>query len=777
MKVFKALNISGALLDDNQFFSYIEKIAVEHNLKKFSDKNTYPIYKLKEDLNFILETYNLLNKHLKLGIKIHSAGEWILDNFYIIEENVRMIEKEIKLKDYRKFEAIATGKYKGFARIYVLAAEIVAFNDCNINYENIKNALIAYQNKKVLSIEEIEKLPLFLKIVLISKIKEICERIYSSQIQKYKAESIINRLIEKRQIEEDINFNKKLGDTSKFAFVEYMSYRLKKYGKTAIDYQKILEEEVSKLGLTVSDIIQKEHFYIANLKITLGNSIKSIKNINRINMGEVLEQISITEQILKKDPAEEYSKMDVETKNLYRSKIQKIANKAKVSEIYVTENILRLADRYKNEKRKILKKKSHVGYYIIDDGINELEKIILKKNKNRLNKSQKFRLYVGLIIALTFILDFVLGTNIYLKTFNNWYWLISFFLFLVPVSEIVIRTINYLLQKFKKPTIIPRLNYENGIPKELSTFIVIPCILKDKEKVKQLCRKLEVYYLANKYDNLYFAILGDCSKSNKLKEDFDEEIIKIGLDEIKKLNEKYKNKDFNRFQFLYRKRTWNDSESAFIGWERKRGLLATFNLYIKNKIKNDFLVNTIEQQKENIPSIKYIITLDSDTNLVLNTVPKLIGAMNHILNRPIIENKKVISGYGIMQPRISLDMENSKKTKFIEIFSGPAGIDFYSNAISDLYQDVFGEGIFTGKGIYDVDVYNEILEGEIPENTVLSHDLLEGNFLRCGLISNVVLLDGYPKKYIPYILRAHRWIRGDWQIIKWLKNKRLNLIS
>ena len=161
-----------------------------------------------------------------------------------------------------------------------------------------------------------------------------------------------------------------------------------------------------------------------------------------------------------------------------------------------------------------------------------------------------------MIIALTFILDFVLGTNIYLKTFNNWYWLISFFLFLVPVSEIVIRTINYLLQKFKKPTIIPRLNYENGIPKELSTFIVIPCILKDKEKVKQLCRKLEVYYLANKYDNLYFAILGDCSKSNKLKEDFDEEIIKIGLDEIKKLNEKYKNKDFNRFQFLYRKRTW-----------------------------------------------------------------------------------------------------------------------------------------------------------------------------------------------------------------------------
>ena len=210
MKSFKALNISGTLLENNQFEDYIEKIASEHNLKKFSDKNTFPIFKLKEDFNFIFETYNLLNKHIRMGIKIHSAGEWILDNFYIIEENVKMIQKEIKLKDYKNLQAIATGKYEGFARIYVLAAEIVAFSDCYINNENVRNALKAYQNKKVLSIEEIEKLPLFLKIVLINKIREICEKIYSAQIQKSKVENIINRLIEKKELEDNLNLKERI---------------------------------------------------------------------------------------------------------------------------------------------------------------------------------------------------------------------------------------------------------------------------------------------------------------------------------------------------------------------------------------------------------------------------------------------------------------------------------------------------------------------------------------------------------------------------------------
>ena len=264
-------------------------------------------------------------------------------------------------------------------------------------------ALKAYQNKKVLSIEEINQIPLFIKIVLIDKIKDVCEKIYSAQIQKYKVENIIKRLIEKQNVEDDLNLNKKINrkinDRTKFAFIEYMSYRLKKYGKTAIDYQEILDQEVAKLGLTVSDIIQKEHFYIANLKILVGNTIKSIKNINRIDIGQIIETISQTEKLMNLDPAKIYSKMDEKTKSEYRSKIQKISQKAKVSEIYVIENILKLASKYADEKRQKLRKKSHIGYYIIDQGYEELEKLIFEKEVKRLTNKHT-AIYLKKIITI-----------------------------------------------------------------------------------------------------------------------------------------------------------------------------------------------------------------------------------------------------------------------------------------------------------------------------------------------------------------------------------------
>ena len=196
------------------------------------------------------------------------------------------------------------------------------------------------------------------------------------------------------------------------------------------------------------------------------------------------------------------------------------------------------------------------------------------------------------------------------------------------------------------------------------------------------------------------------------------------------------------------------------------------------KIKNPFRVNTLESTK--LEKIKYIITLDSDTDLVLNSAFELVGAMSHILNKPQIDKQKniVIDGYGIMQPRVGVNLDISYKTMFTKIFAGSGGTDFYTNAISDLYQDNFGEGIFTGKGIYDLDVYTKVLENQIPENTVLSHDLLEGCYLRCGLVSDIMLMDGYPCNYTSFMNRLSRWIRGVWQILKWLKHKSpLNLLS
>ena len=782
MKKYKKLNIRGTLLDRNQLAKHIEKTASDHSIKSFSNKDTYPIPNLIEDYKFILETYNLLTRHLKLGIKIHSAGEWILDNFYVIEETVKVIQKELPLKKYKKMIGLSNDRYLGFARSYVLAEEIVAFSDCKIDRELIDIALHAYQRKKLLSMDELCNIGVFLKISIISHIRELCEKIYSSQIQKYKAESIIERLVESRDYSnlKFINPDKYIRvseEKFKYSFIEYMSYKLKKYGKKAVGYQEVLEKEVQKLGLSIPEVIQKEHFHIANIKITMGNCITSIREINRVDFSELFSYMNASEEILKLDPSGTYNKMDEESKSYYRRIIDEKSKKSKISEIYIAEKIIELCKRYENSDNPVDLKKSHVGYYLVKEGINELNEILEIKTSKKYNYKLKARFYIAFNVIFPIYLCFLIYVLSQYITRNPIISVIFSILLYVPISEINLRIVNYFMGKFKSPVIIPKMDYEEGIPEELATFVVIPTILKSKEKVKEMFEKLEVYYLANKSENIYFALLGDCSEETDKTKSFDEEVISSGLEFCNKLNEKYKTEKFNKFHFLYRERTWNHCENAYIGWERKRGLLTTFNKYIKNKISNDFLENTIEKEKAKLPNIKYIITLDSDTNLNLNTAPKLIGAMSHILNIPIIDNEKVVDGYGIMQPRIGMDLSLSQKSLFVELYSMKGGIDFYTNAISDIYQDYFDEGIFTGKGIYDVDVYNEILKNEFPENTILSHDLLEGNFLRCGLLTDVMLLDGYPIRYIPYILRNHRWTRGDWQIIKWLKNSRLNEIS
>lgn len=761
MKNYRELNISGTILDNMQLEKYMEKIASEHNICNYCASNTYPLEDLKNKYHIILETYNLLSRHIKMGIKIHSAGEWILDNFYIIEENVKAIQKELSKKKYKQMLALANGKYVGFSRIYVLAAEIVAFTDCKVNKEVINNCLKAYQRKKLLSMQEIWDLGIFLRLAIISKISEMCEKIYLAQLQKVKVENILKKVVEKQEAKEyKTTTSIKIRDTEpKYPFIEYMSYRLKEYGKEAIEYQKILEKEVAKLGLTVSEVIQKEHFHIANIKITIGNGIKSLKEIAHINFGELFSFTNATEEILKLDPAKVYSKMDDESKNFYREKITNLSKKTKISEVYIAEKIIELASRFENRENLEERKKAHVGYYLIDNGINELREKLELKAKNKKNVKFYSKFYIANLIIMPIYFCFCLTMFSYFKYRNIYISLIIGIIAYIPISEILIRAVNYILSKCKKPEFLPKMNFEKAIPKEAATFVVIPTILKNKEKVEEMMKKLEVYYLANKLDNIYFALLGDCSEEKNKMMPFDKEVIDAGKYWEEYLNKKYSTNDFPKFHFLYRKRKWSNTEKSYIGWERKRGLLVSFNEYISKKRENNFLENSIEKNKNKLPKIKYIITLDSDTNLVLDSASKLIGAMSHILNRPIIKEKRVVKGYGIMQPRIGLSLENAQKTHFVELYSMQGGIDLYSNAISDIYQDYFKEGIFTGKGIYDLQAYNEVLLNEIPENTVLSHDLLEGNYLRCGLIGDVMLLDGYPFKYISYIKRNHRWVR------------------
>ena len=778
MRNFQKLNIEGAILDEEQLKNHLEKMAMQHTLKKQSNKNTYPIPQLLENYVKIKKVYQLLNEHIKLDISIHPAGEWILDNFYIIEESVKQIEKEMSIKKYINFTGIQNGKYKGFARIYVLATEIVAYTDNKISSENLESYLQAYQTKKTLNMEEIWNIGIFLQIAIINNIAEICEKIYSSQIQKYKVKSIIERLVENKE-KSDLKYTQVAGERLKnvelksmrYPFIEYMSYSLKKYGKRAYGYLNILEEEVEKVGITVAEAIQKEHFDIAISKISMANCITSIKRIQRINFLDIFEKINGVEGILNNEPAKIYENMEYKTKEYYRNTIKEIAKKTNMSEIYVAKKVVELCSQAKKGE-----KESHIGYYLIDDGKEKLYKK-LEYKEHILKQETKVKIYIATIVILTIVISALISQALTKELVKR---ILFTILLLIPISEIVIQTIQYILGKVVKPRLIPKMELKNGISKENATFVVIPTIIKSKEKVQELFEKMEVFYLANKSPNLYFAVLGDCSESNMQEEKFDKEVEEEGLKQVARLNAKYSEQsegenEFPIFHFIYRERKYNKSEEKYLGWERKRGLLTQFNEYILKHEKNQFKVNTINQ--EEIPFIKYVITLDSDTDLILNTAFELVGAMSHILNKPEIQNGIVIKGHALMQPRVGINLDISHKNLFTKIFAGAGGIDNYTNAISDVYQDNFDEGIFTGKGIYDVEVFSKLLKNEIPENKVLSHDLLEGSYLRCGLVTDVMLMDGYPTKYASFMNRLARWTRGDWQIIGWLNNKKLNLLS
>lgn len=777
---YKILNIKGALLDTQQLEDYLRKIASGHVLQDKSNKYTYPIPRLKENFEFITVVYNLLNEHIKLKLPIHPAGEWILDNFYIIDETVKTVTKELTLKKYTNFLGIANGPYAGFARIYVLASEIVAYTDGKINGKNLEVLLKAYEDKKTLSMDEIWNINTFLRVALIENIREACEKIYSAQLQKYKVENIIERLVENKS-KDELQF-KNIGEYKtkvieqgemKYPFIEYMSYRLKQYGKKAYPFLNILEEQVNKMGTEISEVIKKEHFDIAVRKVSVGNCIISIKNINRINMIEIFEKINGVEEILKKDPVNVYSKMDYKTRIYYRNKLKEISKKTKISEIYIARKCLELSSiEYEKSNMDSNNKKAHVGYYLIADGEPKLLEILQNKKVPRQNNMHKAKKYITALAVVTIVLAGVYGLYINTQINNIVLSLILSILLLIPIETIFTQIAQYILGKTKNTKIIPKLDFRNGIPEQNATFVVIPTIIKNGKRVEELMHKLEVYYIANKSDNIYFALLGDCSTSSNEEEGFDEEVINTGKKMVDILNKKYPDEKFTKFNFIYRKRMWNEGEEAYLGWERKRGLLNQFNEYILGNISNPFKTNTITNVAS-MPPIKYIITLDADTDLVLNSAKELIGAMAHILNKPELNKSEdlVIAGHALIQPRIGIDLMSSIKSLYTKIYAGAGGVDVYANAISDIYQDNFEEGIFTGKGIYDLKIFSKILNNEIPENTILSHDLLEGSYLRCGLATDIMLMDGYPVGYNSSKSRLHRWIRGDWQIIIWLKDK------
>ncbi len=741
----------------------------------------------EKNYNIILSTYKILEKSNEIKISIHSAGQWLLDNMYIINEEYGNIKENKRSIQNKKLPVIKLHDGREYIAIFYLAYELVEENMGYVDQNLILNTLKEHQKLSYLSSEELDMFLLMLRIALLKFIARISLNISNSQLRKIDVEKIISVEKTNNNIASEMytefkylrNFRDYVLDETKIkntntAFVEYMAYRLKEMGAKGEKYYKILNNEAEKIGFTIEEAIIKEHMEIAKTTDYIGRAILAYKQIQGINFREIFEKVNKIDETLKNDYTNEFKKCDYKTKNRYRKYIIKLAKKYHVSEVYIAKKAVDCSVKYKK----------HVGFFLVGE-----EKYLLKKELgkpylsniiyNKIINPTKSLMYIVCLILISSLITYFIG-NKFLYFENNVLNVISYIILFSLSLEVADKIVNYILRKLVKPKILPRFDFAKTVDPKYPTYIVMPTIISSIEKLDNMINKMEVTYLANRSENMYYMLIGDCISSDKEHIDIDDKIVKFAKEKLDLLNEKYPSKH-KIFNFMYRKRVYSKGEGCYMGYERKRGALLNFNELVLGKLSKKEINEKMYLIYDDIISAKYAITLDEDSQLSLNTAKDLVGIIAHPLNQPVLsKNKKIVkSGYGLIQPSVGLDIEAANKSIFSKIFGGYGGLDIYTNAVSNTYQDVFKEAIFCGKGIYNIELFEDLVSKEIPENLVLSHDLLEGSIIHAGLASDIELQDGFPNNYIAYMKRNHRWYRGDMQIVKWLisPKSKLSLLS
>jgi cyclic beta-1,2-glucan synthetase len=497
-------------------------------------------------------------------------------------------------------------------------------------------------------------------------------------------------------------------------------------------------------------------------------ALASLRRVKGLDWPALFEQINAIEQILRRDPSNAYAQMDFESRDTYRRTIAHLAKRSNATEQEVARKALDLANvLHCSPNERIKERESHVGFYLVSDGRKALEQAIgyrptMGERVQRLAKRwPDFSYILGIeLLALA-----ILGTVVIEGHVKYWA-MVVVALFLLPAAECAVALMNQFATTLFPPKPLPKLDFSKGVPEEFMSMVVVPTLLISETQTIRAVRDLEVRFLANRDRNLHFALLTDPPDSAQQFDDKD----KLASDcarMIEALNAKYASEQKGTFFLFHRHRCYNEQEGVWMGWERKRGKLLDLNKLLLGTADN-FPVKAGDMTL--LHNVKYVITLDADTQLPRDAGHRLIGAIAHPLNRAVIDTatNTVIEGYGILQPRVDISIHSANRSRFAAIFSSDAGFDIYARAVSDVYQDLFGEGSFTGKGIYEVAVFQQVLEHRFPSNMILSHDMIEGAYARAGLVSDIEVVDDYPTKISAFTRRKHRWIRGDWQIIFWL---------
>ncbi|HRH61210.1 MAG TPA: cyclic beta 1-2 glucan synthetase, partial [Chitinophagaceae bacterium] len=506
----------------------------------------------------------------------------------------------------------------------------------------------------------------------------------------------------------------------------------------------------------------------------MSNSISSLRFLAKMDWREFVERMSIVEQTLHEDVYSVYSKMDFYTRDSYRHVVEKLAKKTNLDEKEIAQMAVELAKKSAEENPGDLRR-AHVGYYLVGKGVLQIEKKAAVKlpAKDALKKfisSHNRAWYIISFLLLTFSIAFLLFLKAYTDDEKTGLLVGVGILSVISASHLALLLVNWITTILVQPKQLPRMDYSSGIPNDQRTLVAIPAMLTDLEQTEKLVEELEVRFLANRDPNLLFALLTDFKDADEESLPEDEGLVAFAVKKIEALNSKYGRKENDTFFFFHRPRKWNAKEGVWMGWERKRGKLAELNALLKGKEQSSFSV--IIGEEKIYTTVKYVITLDTDTQLPREAAWKLTGIMAHPLNHAEYNAKKkrITEGYGVVQPRIAISLHGATRSLFSHMHENDSGIDPYTRVTSDVYQDLFAEGSFIGKGIYDVDVFEKLLNNRFPENRILSHDLLEGAYTRCAFASDVQLYEEYPSSYSIDINRRHRWIRGDWQIANWFLN-------
>ena len=772
------LPLRSELLSSEQMKQHGKNLAATHQLtnKKATEKL---LGRLHANEDILIETINQLTASVKDNRPIAPAEEWLLDNFYLIEENVRTAKRHLSRSYSRGLPWLFSGPAAGLPRVYDIAQEIISHGDGRVDLENLVSFITAYQSVSHLKLGELWAIPIMLRLALIENLRRIGTRIMADIADRARANDWADQMVDiaKRDPKSLVLLIADMARSDpalSSSFVAAFARRLQGKSPALALPLSWIEQRLSESHLNIEQLIGSGNQQLAADQASVSNSIGSLRFLTTMNWREFVETMSVVEKVLREDPADVYVRMDFVTRDHYRHVVEKIAEHSPIFERDVAHLAINLA-------RKVLEQKNgdermtHVGFYLIDKGLPQLEKSAQMRLpipdllKRVLCRAPLF-LYLGSIMLMTLALSGYLLIILHAQGIRNWFLGPMGVILVLCASSLGVALTNWLATLLTRPRPLPRMDYAQEIPPESSTLVVIPTMLNNVQGVEDLIEALEIRFLTNRDNNLHFSLLTDFRDAPSEKMPDDDKLLQLAEKGVKDLHEKYRGVKGGKFFLFHRPRLWNPHDQIWMGYERKRGKLADLNAFLRGGAMDCF--SLIVGAPEILVNVKYIITLDTDTQLPRDAAQKFIGTMAHPLNRPRFdESRKMIgAGYGILQPRLTESLSGARQTRYSRLWGGLTGIDPYTRMVSDIYQDVFGEGSFVGKGIYDIDAFEKVMHARFPENRILSHDLIEGCHARAGLISDVELYEEYPARYQTDVSRRRRWIRGDWQIAGWLRS-------